>query len=867
MTHTTGKTKGGAWYLGIGFLLPTLLTLIGFIWIKVWPFGDGTVLIIDSIHQYLPFYTDFHDKLLRGEDLFYSFSAGMGYDFWSTFAYYMSSPLNLLIALVPTANVGDFMDLMIMLKIGLTGGTMSWYLHQRNPKEKFTPIVFGAMFALGNFMIGYYFNLMWLESIAMLPLIMCGIERITRGESARMYGLALFFGLWCNYYIGFMLCVFAVLYLFVCYAQGSGLTVKQFFLRSLRFGWYSLLAGGGSAVVLLPAYLSLMGSEAMEKNSFPAAIKFYTNFLEIIFAHFAAVKPINISSTQVGLNAYCGVAVLILVLCYILDKEIHLRQRVAYLVLTALLMLSFSLNMLNYIWHGFHLQNGLPNRFAFIYVALLLVMCFDVFPHLGRMHPIKLLVAGALPLALSIWAIHGGYTGEEYGVWNYITSALLGVYVLLIIVIRIVRDRTRLVYLVMALCMLTEAGAHGIYGIICNENVTRSIYLEDQASFKTMTAKTGDIDFYRAEIDSQRMRNVTMFAGGHSVVMFNSTMDAAVTKFCDAIGMEARTNKNGYNGVTKLMNDVFGIRYVLSSNGKADTLYQFQRVDSDGNLTMYKNDNALSLGFMCNEEIRNWDTGYGTPIEVQNQFVTLSTGLENLYVLDRTVEAENGENYQVKIPEDKQVYLYVPYRIASLELHTPEYSKTYSTYTDHLYVINAVGGSNMADFTTRLNASQTVENLPIYTCANADYQKVRDTLAQSQLEDVSAKGRHLSGAIAAKKSGILLLTVPYDQDWHIEVDGKAIQAERIGGVWMGIALDEGQHSLSMTYTPTGFYPGLIISLVSAVLFVISTVLSSRVSKRRALRTGEEDEAEIISEDDEETTEQETDEEEYPEEKS
>ena len=73
-------------------------------------------------------------------------------------------------------------------------------------------------------------------------------------------------------------------------------------------------------------------------------------------------------------------------------------------------------------------------------------------------------------------------------------------------------------------------------------------------------AQVADTDWYRSEVDAQRMRNVTLFCGGNSVVMFNSTMQQSVTNFCDRIGMESRTNKNGYNGVTNLMNDV---RYTL----------------------------------------------------------------------------------------------------------------------------------------------------------------------------------------------------------------------------------------------------------------------------------------------------------------
>lgn len=819
------EKRRSRFYFGMGFLIPALITLLGFALNGVWPFGDGTVLIIDSLHQYLPFYTDLHEKLVNMESLSYSFSAGLGYDFWATFAYYMASPLNFLLALFPKVNVADAMDLFILLKIGLCGGTFSWYLHKRSPQKKFLPLVFGTMFALSNFIIGYYFNLMWLDSVAMLPLVMMGIERIVKGESGRLYGLALFYGIWCNYYIGFMLCIFSCLYLVVCLVSKNRLTVRAAAGRCGRFAVYSLMAGGMASAVLLPAFLALTASESMQNNSFPTTVKFYTNFLEMMAAHFAGQEPINISDSQVGLNAYCGVIVLILVILYLLDDFYSLRQRISRAALCGFLLFSFACNIPNYIWHGFHVQNGLPNRFAFLYIALLLVMSYDVLGHVKQLALWKLLVSGALPIGFTAFAYVTGLGDQEFYVY-LVTGLLLIVYLLLILIVRLWDGRSAAATLVLGAVVLAEAGGHGVYGILCNGDVTRSIYLKDQASFETLTAARGDEDFYRSEIDSQRMRNVTMYAGGHGMVMFNSTMPASTTELCDRLGIEARTNKNGYNGVTRLMNDVFGIRYVLSSNGKSDTLYQFEKVDGDDNLTMYQNDNALSIGFMVNSDIREWNIQGGNPMDVQNQFVELATGLEPIYVLDRYIEMQDGENYGIRIPEDKQVYLYLGKRVDKLELNTPEYSKTYSTYTDHLYVINGVGENREADFTVT-EESGDVETAIVYTCANGAYEAVTQKLAESQLEQVEAEGSHLSGTIRVKEAGTLLLTIPYSENWKVLVDGQETEAVCIGDSLMGIDLTEGDHEIRMTYTPGGLAAGIGLSLVCLLLFGVVCVLDKR----------------------------------------
>ena len=66
----------------------------------------------------------------------------------------------------------DVMALFIVLKLGLCGGTFSWYLAYKEKGKSCFPVLFGTMYALSSFMIGYYFNLMWFDSIAMLPLVM-----------------------------------------------------------------------------------------------------------------------------------------------------------------------------------------------------------------------------------------------------------------------------------------------------------------------------------------------------------------------------------------------------------------------------------------------------------------------------------------------------------------------------------------------------------------------------------------------------------------------------------------------------------------------------------------------------------------------
>ena len=689
------------------------------------------------------------------------------------------------------------------------------------------------MFALSNFVIGYYFNLMWLDSVAMLPLILYGIERIVDGKSGRIFGIALFYGLWCNYYIGFMLCIFSCLYYLVRWISAEKITWHGIWRSTLTFAWYALLAGGMASLVLLPAFMGLSSSESMQGNKFPTVIKFYTSLFEMLKNHMAFLEPVNISDTQVGLNAYCGVATILLALLYLFDGKLRLRERLAHYGLTALLLFSFSFNILNYIWHGFHIQNGLPNRFAFLYIAVLLMMAYDAVGHIRSYWLPQILFAFLVPAGFVVYCIFFQGEGSSIELWVYYVSlGLLVLYFGIMLLGLYLKKGRRAWMAVLSGVLLVEVAANAIYGISSDGNVTRSIYIADQVSYQNMMAEQNDNTFFRSEVDRQRMRNVTMYCGGNALVMFNSTMQESIIKFCDSLGIEARTNKNGYLGVTKLMNDILGIKYLASPSKKSDTMYQFTKLTEDGELALYYNENALSLGFMVKDDIKDWDIEAGEPLQVQNSFVELATGLDPIYVLDRYIDMEDGQNYGIKIPENKQVYLCLDTRVAKISLSTPEYDKDFKDFTDHLYVINGSSTDNMADFTVDLKESQkgSTVRAEVYTCANDAYQKVVDKLAESQLTDVQVDGNKVSGSIDAKEDGTLLLTVPYDTGWTITVDGQETEFYSVGKALTGVHVSAGSHTIAMKFTPPGFVFGLVLSLVCVLLYVVTILLENRHPK-------------------------------------
>ena len=121
----------------------------------------------------------------------------------------------------------------------------------------------------------------------------------------------------------------------------------------------------------------------------------------------------------------------------------------------------------------------------------------------------------------------------------------------------------------------------------------------------------------------------------------------------------------------------------------------------------------------------------------RTSFVALATGHEPIYTLDRYLDLESGEDNGIRIPEGKEVYIYLPSRVKELRLTTPEYTKTYTTFTDHLYVINACDESMTRRSGRHSTGRGRAQEAVIYTCPDAqEVKKCGMSWRKTPLEDI-----------------------------------------------------------------------------------------------------------------------------------
>ncbi len=844
----------------LSFLVPTLIMLVIFIIQKIYPFGERSFLHIDMYHQYFPFLVEFYHKLRGGESLFYSWNTGIGSNFLALYVYYLASPSNWLCILVPEGFLMEFLSYMVVIKIGLCGLTFTYYIRKHFKRDSWAVLGFSLFYALSGFMAAYNWDVMWLDVIVLAPVIILGVERLVSEGKCYMYCLSLGLSILSNYYLSIMLCIFLVLYFVVLLTARESSAgedsaplafprlnkIQNFYGKALiRFVVFSLFAGGMAAVLLLPELAALRFTEFSDIN-FPSKLKTYFPVIDMLARHCFNV------TVETGLdhwpNIYCGVLVFVLLPLYILQKQIPLRQKAPKLLLLAFMLVSFSTNVLNFIWHGLNYPDSLPARQSFLYILLLLTICYEAFLHLqeSSKNVIGAVLAGVLFFLLFCEKIatDDAFTDACF----LVTGIFLLIYAILLYFYRYAHTRRGNTPKSLCVCVLVimalEAGVNTYLTSV--PTVSRTTYLSNHDSYQILTDRTvqkeGN-DFFRFEKFARRTQNDAMLIGFQGGSYFSSTLNSLVSDFYEKYGMRASRVNYCFEGATPVTAALLSTRYMLYTLDRGyDTL--FYLADTEGKLYLYKNNYALPLGYMITsqsalfndaqeveENIHEEDTDDKNlnPLQRQNKLVhRLGTSGDVFLPVSVNTYGSEAELY---IDEDAHYYAYTTNtRIDTIRMNYEEESKSFSQIKKK-YILD-LGYHKAGDILSLKSDNGENLNLTAYKVDEAVLTQFVSQLKQQTLTVDNYDETSLNGHIYVTSAGQLVLSIPYDPGWTLYVDGVRTDMELFEDTFIGTYLDEGSHTIELRYFPEGFLAGVIISVLCTMLFAALYYISKLYTDRK-----------------------------------
>ncbi len=801
----------------LSFFIPVTILILIYILRGVYPFGNECFLRSDMYHQYAPFLAEFQNKLKTGGNLTYSWNIGMGVNFSALYAYYLATPVNWIFLILPQSILIEMMSVILILKVGLSGVTFSYYICKRYNTAH--PMVAGisVFYALSAYVCSYSWNVMWLDCIWLLPLILLGIERLVKDGKGLLYGITLALCILSNYYIAIMVCMFCVLYFIlqmVCCKEAW----KKWFDRCVRFAIFSLIAGGIGAALILPAYHALTLTVSGEFN-FPEKLTRYFSVLEMISRQLMLVEPAIFSAHEP--NIYCGMLIFILVPLYALNPNVSLREKAGKFALIFFFYISFNLNILNYIWHGFHFPNSLPCRQSFIFNFLLLTMAYDGLRSIRHFTGKELAqIVGVVTVLFLV--IEQTFTSDDYPYYVvYVSLLFVGLYA-----IALSLYRNKRVPKLISLC--------AFYGVIILEvfinteetsvNTTgRTGYVSDNAAITSVLtqAEEANDSFYRVEKLKRRTKNDSAWHHYNGVSIFSSTANAGFADFLAGLGCEESTNSYSYYGSTPLTEAMLSVKYVLSDELVKDTDLRklFAEAGSEEDAVyLYENQYTLPIGFLIPEKLEKvWSVTANNPFSVQNNFADLAANVSPLFIpVDHKI---TGNTINIQPDTDAHIYIYVT---SDGEDFTAVFTGADGSQFREPLTLNGVNNLYIMDLgfcpagssITFTATGKDKINAYVYSLKQNNFEALHEALSARSLQVTEFDDTYIRGTITAEEDMRLFTSILYEEGWTVKIDDSEVDVLAFKDALVSVSVPAGTHKIEFSYCPKGLKPGLLITFVS-----------------------------------------------------
>ena len=866
---------------GLAFALPVVSMLIVMLIGGYEPFGDLSMLYSDMYHQYYPFWVEFRDALRSGDSMLYTWSVGLGMDYLSLISYYLASPLNLLGILVPADLTLEFYSLLMPMKLGLASLFFAIFLSRIFQREDYSISFFGAFYGLCGWALAYQWNVMWLDTFALLPLLALGTIRLLRDKKCVLYTVTLFLSVFANYYIGLFSCIF-VLLVFICYEICRWKGVKRFFSDLFRIAWFSILGIGMTAILTIPAFMGLQNTQS-GINAFPEGFRLNIASENTLMGLLDAMRQVagntmggTEPSFKEGLpNLYCGVGTVLLAFLFCIGSSAKLREKICSVCLLLFFMLSFIIRQLDYVWHGFHFTNMIPYRFSFLFSFVLLYMAYRSYLERKQFERWQIISGGLLCLGLILcsnnrtdWiylcynigflVLYGGIffafcpkprkeapeseqdapapTPYEKPKHNH--SAIAAYALVFVVVLELGMN-------VLNFGLRFPATAVSNYPMGTKDTKAALEYMRDQES--------GNL-FYRTETTHSQTLNDGALNGYNGISTFTSSANVKVTKFMQALGYGAKNTYNRYcYEESSPVSDLFlAIKYRLERNGNVIDNQFYPIAFSSGNVYLLENNAYLPLGFLAEPELADLSFEHQNDFGFQNRLFRAATGLqEDVWTMipdvsitgeDLTITSQQGYTCSYSDGKDGSgvIYTFTADRngFACLDFDVSDRNSFsverngVTLYSETLSLPQQIAACDVSAgdvITVRLSCKSGESGTMTVEGAILDaglFRSGQRLLNESVLELTSFRNTLVEGTIHCNRDGLLYTSIPQDGNWKVYVDGHLVEHTLVGDVMTGVMLQKGTHDIRFQYHNEAFSIGWKISGICCLLFVICALTTA-----------------------------------------
>lgn len=839
-------------WIYITFLISTIIISVIYTLSKIAPFGNNSMLDVDFYHQYGPLLNELYDRVKEGSSLLYSFNTGGGLPFYRNFLNYLSSPFNIVLFLFKKENIVMAFSCIIGLKVIFASGMMSIYLKKTFKKDGVLLTIFSVLYAFSGYFCSYYWNIMWLDGMVFLPLIILGINKLVDDEKPIFYTIFLSIMLIANYFIAYMICIFAVMYFFGYLFYRYGFSLKKTYKKIIIFILFSILAAALVSFALIPLYKALSSISATS-DSFPE-LTLQFKFHELLFNHLTGVNRTVFASDELPLpNVYAGLLTFTGVILFFINKKINIRAKLLAFLILLIFVLSFNLNSLDFIWHAFHVPNDLPWRYSFIYVFIFITIGYYGILRIKDLKKSSVFASSFISLIIILLAYKFSFKNIDFD-RTIINIIFVLLYLLIFLFTQFKKINKKIIYALIIIFVSAEC----IYGIDYNWNIDHDIatFMSDKNTYEKLISETTskDNDLYRMEKTDYLTLNDAAWYNYKGISTFTSMAYESVSKFQRKLGLSGNNINSYYYKYynTPIYNTMFDIKYLMGSYIE-NPYYSYLKTDGKVDLIKYNYSSSLLYG--VDKKIKGYYPEEYNPFKNQSDFVSLTTNTTDIYtdVLVKNViggeitpsdfkNNSNGEfNYILDDGQDsitfmldnkvnQNIYLYINgSNVNGFEVD----DKYYSITSDEYYTVD-VGTKEIGDVKVKINFKDNNDDgiIKFYAYAIDDdkFKEFYNEINKNILKVTSYSDTLIEGDVTLKSDKVMLSTIAYDTGWKVYVDGKSVDTYKIADSYLAFDIKKGSHKIKLVYYPDGMKLGVITSFISLAIIFIYAIFSDKKQK-------------------------------------
>ena len=829
------------WTYFVSFIIPIIIMIGVYLSQGIYWNSDTSPLLGDGFHQYVIFDVALRNILHGNGSLFYTFTSGLGLNFYALSSYYLGSFLSPLVYFFNLSNMPDAVYLTTLLKFGLIGLSTFFSLNKlfKNiPKP--LKLALSTSYALMSFTVSQLEIKTWLDVFILIPLIITGLQLLITEKKFLLYFTSLSILFIQNYYFGYMTALFLIFW-YLCQISWDFKTRKSSFLD---FVITSFLAGMASLILTLPTLFDLHthGEKLTEVTKFQTENSWYLDlFTKQFIGSFDTTKYGAIPMIFVGLLPF------ILTILFFTLTSIKFHVKLIYAIFFAFLIASFYIEALDLFWQGMHTPNMFLHRYAWIFSTLLIYTAAEVLNRLKELKVWNFLV--------SLFLLVTGFLATIYLKSHYsfltdlnilLTLEFLVVYSLLLLAVIKKFISVNLFAILISLFIMVEISLNAssqMDGIAKEWGfASRSAYNRDIPAMESFSTYIGN-QFTRTEKLETQTGNDSMKFNYNGISQFSSVRNRSASSTLDKLGFKSSgTNLNlRYANNSILADSLFGIQYNISES--PIDKYGFQDVYQKDNLTLYENQYSLPIAFASqsvyndvkfNEhtldnqasflnQLANVDFDYFSPIPYEK-----TENTNDLISVTSSSNEDAAIQYQIEVPENSQVYLsftnlhFSNDKQKKVDILVNGEKKTFTTdntfsffnlgYTKEKKTFNinvSFPGNSQVSF-----ESPTFYRLDPQTLTEA-IQKIKE-----QPVTVSTSKNKVFARYNVQQDTSIFFTIPYDKGWSAYQDGKKIEIKQAQTGFMKVDVPKGKGTITLSFIPNGFVVGAICSFTSLLLFGI-----------------------------------------------